>query len=277
MNYSFTTTILIASVCFSAYEAGSTPCETNGTAGCENGQSVYCLDMKGAHEIEKIIAKIPEIILIQTNNVFTYTRTICEKINRCADTKTRYRYFRNLMESACQVNLEKIDDRVPNGQKGMSNTNDVGRVCFGPGLCFDPGRKRLGETYDRLWKLADGIYTCLRRREDEPAPYAEQFEPFFKFIEKLKNEEKRLGISLHWQEIDAVFVERQFRSSYLEDPRKRPDPQDRALVEARFEQVVGRPMCSSEKYEAELRERMENDEKKQREKTMRRKKQGEQP
>ena len=48
-----------------------------------------------------------------------------------------------------------------------------------------------------------------------------------------------------------------FNFVYLRDSRKALDPQDRAAVEARFKQVVGRPIRSAEQYEADSRRRME--------------------
>ena len=283
MNYSFTTTILIASVCFSMYEAESTPCETNGMAGCEGAYVTKCTDTKEAREIEKAIAKVPEMMFSQTNQrKKSYVASVCEKISKFPRVQMRNRYYLLLMESACKVNLAKIGELVPpekkEGPKSRLGLQIVGLSRREEKIVF-----LLDDAYRSLDWLASEIWEKLSFARI-PASGLEQFEPFFKLIEKLKAEGERLRdsplssdlIRNHVEEI-SERVERLYFSVYLRYSRNSPDPQDRALVEARFEQVVGRPMCSSEKYEAELRERMENDEKKQREKTMRRKKQGEQP
>ena len=91
-----------------------------------------------------------------------------------------------------------------------------------------------------------------------PAPGVEQFEPYFKLITKLQSEERRLGrgrISL--VETKVNVLERLILFTYLHDSRKTPDPQDRAAVEARFREVVGRPIRSAEQYNADARRRTE--------------------
>ena len=55
-------------------------------------------------------------------------------------------------------------------------------------------------------------------------------------------------------------VERLFNFTHLkvlEVVRANPDPQDRAAVEARFKQVVGRSIRSAEQYKADARRRTE--------------------
>ena len=93
-----------------------------------------------------------------------------------------------------------------------------------------------------------------------PAPGIELFEPYFKVIEKLKSEELIEGreqMSLCRQSVDQV--ERLFNFTHLkvlEVAEVKPDPQDRAAVEARFKQVVGRPIRSVEQYEVDSRRRV---------------------
>ena len=84
MKYSFTKTVLLASVCVTAHGANPALCATNDTAACVTVQE--------EREIEEAIAKAPEMMLPQTNSVWEYASMVCEKIknvrSRRRDTVT---------------------------------------------------------------------------------------------------------------------------------------------------------------------------------------------
>ncbi len=61
-----------------------------------------------AKEIDRLIALAPGMMLSETNNVRNYLEQVCAKIAECSDMQMRYRYFRNLMTSACRVNLGSV-------------------------------------------------------------------------------------------------------------------------------------------------------------------------
>ena len=122
-------------------------------------------------------------------------------------------------------------------------------------------QQEVEELRSRAWgclsRVAEQIWTYLWT-EPIPAPGVEQFEPYFKLITKLQSEERRLGrgrISL--VETKVNVLERLILFTYLHDSRKTPDPQDHAAVEARFKEVVGRPIRSAEQYKADARRRTE--------------------
>jgi hypothetical protein len=52
-------------------------------------------------------------------------------------------------------------------------------------------------------------------------------------------------------------MERHFLFTYLPYGRGKTDTQNRTAVEARFKQMVGRPIRSAEQYEADARRRVE--------------------
>ena len=84
------------------------------------------------------------------------------------------------------------------------------------------------------------------------------FEPWLMLIEKFKSEGKRPGnVVLRLLEANVDRVESLYLFIYLRDPRRISDEQDRAAVEARFKQVVGRPIRSAEQYREDARRRVE--------------------
>lgn len=218
-------------------------------------------------EVERLIALAPIMMLSQTNNVGDYMENVCKTIAKCPDTQARYSYFRRLMESACTVDLTNIADLVP--QEKTENPKENGLWSE---LSKEHARERAvqnrkykiasirGDGVGRLRRMAEKVSDCLLLEMPVPAPGIELFEPYFKVIEKLKSEERREGreqMSLCRQSVDQV--ERLFNFTHLkvlEVAGVKPDPQDRAAVEARFKQVVGRPIRSAEQYEADSRRKV---------------------
>lgn len=219
-------------------------------------------------ETERLIALAPIMMLSQTNNVGDYMEHACKTIAKCPDTQMRYSYFRRLMESACMVDLANIENSVPQEKIEIPTENGPWNT-----LSREQARERAirnrkykiacirGDGVGRLRRMAEKISDCLLMEQPEPAPGIELFEPYFKLIEKLRREERREGreqLSLCGQSVDQV--ERLFNFTHLkvlEVVRANPDPQDRAAVEARFKQVVGRPIRSAEQYKADARRRTE--------------------
>ena len=254
MKYSFTKTVLLASVCVTAHGANPALCATNDTAACVTVQE--------EREIEEAIAKAPEMMLPQTNSVWEYASMVCEKIKKCPAPETRYRYFRKLMESACQVDFAKIRDSVPE--------EEVEMPPWWSGVWLtrkDKIADRLTDTYRRLRELVYVIWKNLALSRT-PAPFVEQFEPYFKLIEKLRFEEKRLEMRLplmktvpKYADTVADLIEFRIRSSclhHLRDLCESPDPQDLGRFAESFRQVVGRPIRIEEQFNIDSRRRMEN-------------------
>lgn len=233
---------------------------------CDMVTNVWIRTSVGAKEIDRLIALAPGMMLSQTNNVRNYLEQVCGKIAECSDMQMRYRYFRNLMTSACRVNLGSVERLVPVEKIEMPNVDDQWK----PSIRTLEKRAQWkreqkiasirGEALGRLRLMADQIYGRLLLEMPLPAPSVEQLEPYFKLIEKLQEEERRQNRSpgsLCDHAIDQV--ESYFLSylRFMKNIRRTPDQKDLAATEARFIQVVGRPIRSAEQYEADARRRVE--------------------
>ena len=219
-----------------------------------------------AKEIDRLIALAPGMMLSETNNVRNYLEQVCAKIAECSDMQMRYRYFRDLMANACRVNLGSVERLVPVEKIEMPNVDDQWKPSIRT-LEKRAEWKRAqkiasirGDALSRLRLMADQIYGCLLLEMPLPAPSAEQLEPYFKLIEKLQEEERRQERSpgsLCDHAIDQV--ESYFLSylRFMKNIRETPDQNDLTAVEARFKQVVGRPIRSAEQYREDARRRTE--------------------
>ena len=248
-------TILVVSACvFACCGQPDSNEKTNVVISCEDTNCTAVSDMviplKDDNEIEEFIARVPDMILSEKENVGAYIDATCDRIAKVQNAATRYRYFRAFMDKACTVRFEKIGESVPSERPDLES--DFYRYDRKMEIARLEGSAR-----GHLSRVAEQIWTYLWT-EPIPAPGIEQFEPYFKLITKLQSEERRLGrgrISL--VETKVNVLERLILFTYLHDSRKTPDPQDRAAVEARFKQVVGRPIRSAEQYKADARRRTE--------------------
>lgn len=222
----------------------------------------------GSEEIDKAIAQAPAMMLSQTDNVGDYIRQTCGKIAKLPDTKLRHRCFRKLMESACKVKLEHVEDMVPMQPITMPEVEEFRRENLRRVLqqraCWFREQKIAsikGDALGRLRLMADQIFDYHLVVQPVPAPCTELFEPYFKLIEKYKEverTERRESMSLCGDAIDQV--EYLYNFIYFKTMRvtgATPDAQDLTVFEARFKQVVGRPVRSAEQYNADARRRTE--------------------
>ena len=220
----------------------------------------------GSEEIDKAITQMPTMMLSQTNDVSAYIRQTCDKIAKLPAAQVRYRYFQKLMESACKVRLENVEAMVPLQTIEMPEVEEFRREHLRKVLQNRASRFRemkianiKGNVLSRMRLMAETIHTCLLLEMPVPAPSAEQLEPYFKLIEKLREEERRegrVGGSLCDDAIEQVennFIRYLKTMKYIQ---KTPDPNDLADVEARFRQLIGRPIRSEEQYNADARRRV---------------------
>ncbi len=234
---------------------------------CEMVTNVRIRTSMEAKEIDRLIALAPAMMLSQTNNVGEYIAKTCEKISKVSDAQARYGYFRKLMKSACRVDIGSVEGMVPIEKIEMPNVDDLWKPSVRT-LEERAQRKRErriagieGRVRGRLESLADKIFAYLLTEPPLPAPSAELLEPYFKLIEKLREEERREGrkpMSLSGHVINQV--EYLFTFIYLESldaVKVKPDSKDLVAFNARFKQVVGRPIRSAEQYEADARRRVE--------------------
>ena len=263
MTTNLTTATLIAAICVLSHGEQSGACETNLHASCGNSggemANAWSEASREMQEVREIIAHAPDMLLRETNKRRYGIRDTCEKISRCPDVPTRHRLFRELMASACQIRFDKIADLVPVDFNIQTNSQGERIHTLNERTREWEVARLLGNAYGQLDCLADMIWNYLWT-EQTPAPGVEQFEPYFKLIEKLQEEERRVGVgrrplSRCVQKINNL--ERLFLFTYLRDPHGDPDPQDRAAVEARFRQIVGRPIRTPEQYMTDSRRRVE--------------------
>ena len=234
---------------------------------CDMVTNTWARTSVEAKEIDRLIALAPGMMLSQTNNVGEYIAKICEKISKVPDAQARYGYFRQLMKSACRVDIGSVEGMVSIEKIVMPNVDDLWKPSART-LEERAQRKRErriagieGRARGRLESLADKIFAYLLTEPPLPAPSAELLEPYFKLIEKLREEERREGrkpMSLSGHMINQV--EYLFTFIYLESldaVKVKPDSKDLVAFNARFKQVVGRPVRSAEQYREDARRRVE--------------------
>ena len=230
--------------------------------------NIMAASLEGKNEIEKLISCAPAMMLSQTEDVGAYKKEVCGKITKCPEPKTRYVYFRRLMDSACSVKLDAVENMIPLEKVVVPKVDDVwaGHVRR-KDLEIEAHRIRemriasvRGSALRRLAGMADDIYGCLLLEQPAPAPSVELFEPYFKLIEKLKNEAQKERWVANGCDSTIDQVEYLFNFIYLkamEATKTNLDQRDIAAFEARFKQVVGRPIRSAEQYKADARRRTE--------------------
>lgn len=251
-------TILAVSACVLACSGEPDNDKTNVVVVGGNTKDVVTNDLtwalKERTEIEEAIARAPEMMFPEAANVGSYIDATCDRIVKVQEASIRYRYFRAFMDKACTVRFEKIGESVPSERPDLESAfyrydrkMEIARLeSFG---------------YNHLARVADQIFDYLLVSQPVPAPCTELFEPYFKFIEKMESEERRVGRkrqSLCGRTIDQV--EYLFNFVYfkvMEAANAIPEQQDVAAFKARFKQVVGRPIRSAEEYMADSRRRTE--------------------
>ncbi len=218
-------------------------------------------------DVERLIMLAPTMMLSQTNNVQDYMEHVCKTIEKCPDAQMRYSYFRRLMACACMVDLANVEDLVPKEKieipketgpwKGLSKEAAIERAERNRKYKITSIRR---DGVGRLRRMAENISSTLLMEMPTPAPGVELFEPYFKLLEKLREEEQRENLepmSLCSRSIDQVEYLFNFTHlKVLEMVGVKPDAQDRAAVEARFIQLVGRRIRSAEQYGADSRRRV---------------------
>ena len=251
-------TILALSACVLACCGQPENVETNvlvvGGNAKDVGTNALTRALDERREIEEAIARAPEMMFPEAENAGSYIDATCDRIAKVQDAAMRYRYFRAFMDKACTVRFEKIGESVPSERPDLESDfyrydrkMEIARLeSFG---------------HDHLQAVADKIFDYLLMFQPAPAPCSELFEPYFKFIEKMENEERRVGYkrqSLCGRAID--HVEHHFNFVYfkvMDAVNAIPDQQDVVAFKARFKQVVGRPIRSAEQYKADARRRRE--------------------
>ena len=202
-------------------------------------------------KVRQAIARAPEVILSQEEDISAYVDEVCKMIARFPDPVIRRQYYRAFMDSACTTHFEKIEADVPFEKPDEDpDFRHYDRNC-------EIDRLR-SFAWHRLEKVAEDIWTQLFAYDPVTSTVGEQFNSWFKFVEKMKAEKRRLGDSpLPYLDDRIRHLEYLFNFIYPGSPRAILNPQDRADFEARFKQVVGRPIRSAEQYREDARRRVE--------------------
>lgn len=171
---------------------------------------------------------IPEMMVREASIAGAYVKEMCDRIAKLDDAKTRTSLYLELVQKAVQTRFEKIGNPCAGDclSKNEIHVHDTE-------ICLSNAHAMLVNIVDEVW---------MRLYLDD-APGEILFSPWFDVIEKLKAEEQRLGrgdTDLFKARVGQV--ERLFNLFYLQDRRHAPNPEERIRIEARFLQVVGRPL-----------------------------------
>ena len=205
-------------------------------------------------EVRQSIARAPEVILSLDADVGVYVDETCKMIAGFPDPATRRRYYRAFIDRACTTCFEKIEENVPFEMPDVdpdfhryNRNEEIGRL------------QSLARC--RLEKVAEDIWMRLFFYDPVTSTLEDQFYSWFKFIEKMESEERRVRRKRHSLCDHAIDqIEYHFNFVYfkvMDAVKVTPDPQDIAVFKARFKQVVGRPIRSAEQYKADARRRTE--------------------
>lgn len=193
--------------------------------------STNSIERQTCLEAREFMKRAPEAVVSRTMNFGEYVRNTCSAIARCQDKRQRAQLYREFVQQASCAPFEKIG-----GTSGMANARDV--------------EIHLSNAHGALVYVAEEVWTRLYL---DDATGEEQFAPWFDVIETLQRESHRLGRNdAALFEARIEYVERLFLLFYLEDRRHAPDIEDRTQVEKRFNEVVGRPIRTKERYLADL-------------------------
>ena len=166
-----------------------------------------------------LLCKIENAASLIVEPGFDY-RTICSDIAALPDEAQRLECFRDLIGNAVKVHFEVL------GDANATNVDERSRV-----------RIRLGHVYGAVGDVAEEVFTHLFVTD---GPQRDQWEPFFKFFETMKVEERRVGGKVFQSECGSYVegIERFFSDSIR---RGKVNPDELEWFKRRFKETVGRP------------------------------------
>ena len=188
------------------------------------------VDDENIENIRSEIARIPRIFMGEELGEGDYIRAICRRIVEVADADTRHRLFNELLDVSFAVELDKV---------------------WGPDVNTEENEQKnyrnLGLIHALLERLVDEIQEQLMFKN---APPREQFEPMFRFYEKMCLESRRrggcnLGYSGKLNELERMY-------GCALHMKTIPD-EDFAWVRAKFQELAGRPIRTLEQADADTR------------------------
>ena len=191
------------------------------------------VDKQMSQTVERIridIERAPRIVMGQEEYQGDFKRSICQRIIELPGMELRQRLFHELVDRALEINFEQVGDIH---SKDEDEKQNVFRV--------------LGLVYRRLESLINEIQQQLMVKS---APPREQFEPMFRFYEKMCLESRRrggcnLGYSGKLDELERMY-------GCALHMKTIPD-EDFAWVRAKFQELAGRPIRTLEQADADRR------------------------
>lgn len=188
------------------------------------------VDDENIENIRSEIARIPRIFMGEESGEGDYIRAICRRIVEVADADTRHRLFNELLDVSFAVELDKV---------------------WGPDVNTEENERKnyrnLGLIHALLERLVDEIQQQLMVRS---APPREQFEPMFRYYEKMRDESKRTGHNERGYPGKLKNIERMYGCALR--MKTIPD-EDFDWVRAKFLELAGRPIRTLEQADADTR------------------------
>ena len=217
-------------------DSASAVVEQQSTNQCESAVSLVRQEKTGGHEPEDVsscerdIAVAAKAMLNANIDRGNFIKSLCQRISEQTDVALRHRLFHDLVDRAFALKFEDVGDI-------HSKDEDERREVF----------RQLGGVYASLETLVDEIQQQLMVKS---APPKEQFEPMFRFYEKMCLESRRrggcnLGYSGKLNEIERMY-------GCALHMKTIPD-EDFAWVRAKFQELAGRPIRTLEQADADRR------------------------
>ena len=203
---------------------------------CESAVSPVRQDKTGGHEpkdvssCERDIAVAAKAMLNANIDRGNFIKSLCQRISEQTDVTLRHRLFHDLVDQVFALKFEDVGDIH---SKDEDERWEVSR--------------QLGGVYASLETLVNEIQVQLMFKN---APPREQFEPMFRFYEKMCLESRRrggcnLGYSGKLNDIEVMY-------GFSLSMKAIPD-EDFAWVRAKFQELAGRPIRTLEQADADRR------------------------
>lgn len=180
--------------------------------------------------LQRDIERAPQILLDISVNRGAYIKSVCKRIADIPDAEFRIKCFRELEDRAFSIRFEELDS---------VSAKDRDEKC--------EMERRLRWAHHALKSLTDEIWGHLW---SQGAPQEEQFEPMFRFYEKMRDESRRIGRNVEGYSSRLDLIER----LYGQNLKRSSAPKEEFVpVRERFKKLAGRPPRTEDEYVADLK------------------------
>ena len=189
-------------------------------------------DVEAIRKIESDIARLPDVFMCFDKSRSDFIASVCDRISCIQPPELRSKYFRLLLDSALSIRFEKI------GNVHAVDANERKNVSW-----------RLGLVRSAIDSVVEEIHTRLVMCG---VPVQEQFEPFFKFFERMREETNRIGTNVSGYPGMLHRIEYTYHLLMESDAKTNVSRlNEYEWVRRRFEKVAGRPMRSLQEMSAD--------------------------